>query len=376
MTARIAIIGAGIGGLALAVALRRMDVEVLVYEQALTFARVGAGIQMSPNAMRVLRALGLEARVRRVAFQPPSWANRAWDSGEMMFDLELGAAAERRFQAPYLLMHRAELHEALLSAVDPAIIRMDARLVEVTQNEDTVVLNFADGTWAQADAVIGADGVHSCLRELLFGAGAFQLSGRVAYRTTFPVFLLGERGVDGCSTKWWGPDRHIVIYPVTASCDELYFVTSVPEPDWTRESWSASGDVVQLRAAFEGFHAQVRDVLAACPAVHKWAILERDPMPSWSAGRVSLLGDACHPMTPYMAQGAASAMEDAVVLARCLERFGAYAPQAAFAAYETLRHERTAALQLTSHRNEFMRGHTDAGWVYDYDATTVELPAR
>ncbi len=373
-TSNIAIIGAGIGGLALAAALRGQGLSVRIYEQAGGFARVGAGIQMSPNAMRVLRALGIEGRVRATAFRPPNWANRTWDTGEMLFDLPLGDTAEARYGAPYLLMHRADLHEALLSAVDPSLIGFDHKLADLTQDDDAVTLHFADGGTARADIVIGADGVHSRTRELLFGAQAPNLSGRVAYRATFPAALLGEYKVDGASTKYWGPDRHIVIYPVNDAEDEIYFVTSVPEPEWTRESWSAEGDVEQLRAAFAGFHDQVRRVLVACPKVHKWAILERDPMPSWAIGRVALLGDACHPMTPYMAQGAASAMEDALVLARLLGEAGGVgrgAVDAVFARYQAARQERTARLQLTSHGNQFMRGPTDASWVYGYDATVA-----
>ncbi len=370
---RIAIIGAGIGGLALAAALRGQDVDVRVYEQATRFARVGAGIQMSANAMRVLRALGLEARVRAGAFEPPRWANRVWDSGEMLFDLELGAAAEARYGAPYLLMHRADLHAALLSAVDEAVISLNRRLTGFSQDGDGVRLAFEDGRTETADLVIGADGAHSRVRELLLPAQEPYLSGRVAYRATFPAALMGDFGIDGASTKYWGPDRHIVIYPVTRAQDEIYFVTSVPEPEWTRESWSAEGDMDQLRAAFVGFHEPVQRVLAACPKVHKWALVERAPLPRWSVGKVGLLGDSCHPMTPYMAQGAASSMEDALVLARCIARFGTADAPALFGRFQALRGERTARLQLTSHKNEFMRGPTDASWVYGYDAATVAL---
>ena len=134
----------------------------------------------------------------------------------------------------------------------------------------------------------------------------------------FPSALMGGFAVDTC-TKWWGPDRHIVTYPVTAGRDETYFVTSVPDPIWDVESWSARGDMAEVLAAFAGFHPDVQRVLAACPQVHKWALFERDPLPLWGDGPIVLLGDACHPMTPYMAQGAASALEDSAVLARCVE---------------------------------------------------------
>ena len=170
--------------------------------------------------------------------------------------------------------------------------------------------------------MIGADGVHSLIRDHVAGPEQPRFTGRLAYRTTFPVSLL--RGVDiGTSrTKWWGKDRHIVIYYVTAKRDEVYFTTSQPEKaDWmTKESWSTTGDLAEMRAAFSSFHSDVQKVLAAAPQVHKWGIYERDPLPSWSKGNVVLLGDACHPMTPYMASGAAMALEDAAVLARAIDR--------------------------------------------------------
>ena len=369
---RIAIIGAGMGGLATAATLRRRGIDVRVYEQAKSFARIGAGIQQSANALRVLRAIGVEDRVRHVAFQPRSWVNREWDSGALKFELPLGAEFEARYGAPYLLLHRGDLHAALTSALPAQVIEMNRRLTGLKQNGSGVTLEFADGGLAEADGVIGADGVHSVVRGSLFGPEAPAFTGRVAYRTTFPAALLAGAKIDDC-TKWWGPDRHIVIYYVTPQRDELYFVTSQPEPEWRNESWSAKGDLRQLRHAFQGFHTQVQSVLNACPDVHKWALYERDPLPAWCAGRVALLGDACHPMLPYMAQGAANALEDAAVLARCLEGAGSDGIKSAFARYEATRKARTSRIQLTSRRNEWMSTRTDPDWVYGYDAWSVPL---
>ena len=369
---RIAIIGAGMGGLAAAATLRRAGIDVRVYEQAKSFARIGSGIQQSANALRVLRAIGVEDRVRRVAFQPRSWVNREWDSGALKFELPLGAEFEARYGAPYLLLHRGDLHAALSSALPAELIEMNRRLTGLKQNGSEVTLEFADGGPAEADGVIGADGVHSVVRATLFGPEAPVFTGRVAYRTTFPAALLAGAKIDDC-TKWWGPDRHIVIYYVTPQRDELYFVTSHPEPEWRDESWSAKGDLGQLRKTFQGFHPQVQSVLNACPDVHKWALYERDPLPAWCADRVVLLGDACHPMLPYMAQGAANALEDAAVLARCLEGAGSDGIQSAFARYEATRKPRTSSIQLTSRRNEWMSTRTDPDWVYGYDAWSVPL---
>src|SRR5258708_1335873 len=259
----IAIVGAGMGGLAAAATLRRVGIDAQLYEQAPRFARFGAGIQMMPNSMKVLRGIGVEERLRRVAFAPYSHLNRVCAAGQ-------------------------------------------------------VALAFAPGTRARADAVIGADGVHSLVRDLIIGPDMPLHKGRIAYRAVFPAALMGAKDIGRSRTKWWGTDRHIVIYYTTRAKSEIYFVTSVPEPAerLTRGSWTAKGDGHEPRRAYDGFHAEVRDVLAACPDCHKSAILERDPLPRWSDGRVGLLGDACHPMTPHMAQGAATAIEDAAVLAR------------------------------------------------------------
>ncbi|MBV8906251.1 MAG: FAD-dependent monooxygenase, partial [Acidobacteriia bacterium] len=280
------------------------------------------------------------------------------------------------FGAPYLCVHRAELHDALLSVLPPDIIHLNKKLAGLEQDASSVTLFFADGTSARAAAVVGADGVHSVVRDLIVGPDMPVHKGRIAYRAVFPSALLNGFDVGPSRTKWWGIDRHIVIYYITWDRNEIYFVTSVPEPaEWlTRESWSAKGDVRELRAAYEGFHEDVRRVLAACPDCHKWAILEREPLPHWSEGRVALLGDACHPMTPYMAQGAGTAIEDAAVLARCLEASAGEDIEEAFRIYERHRKPRTSRIQAISSANTWMRGgNEDTSWLYGYDAWTAPL---
>jgi salicylate hydroxylase/6-hydroxynicotinate 3-monooxygenase len=236
------------------------------------------------------------------------------------------------------------------------------------------VLDFEDGSHIVADAVVGADGVHSLTRDIIVGPDQPIHKGRIAYRAVFSTDRLNGRDIGPSRTKWWGIDRHIVIYYVTDSRSEIYFVTSVPEPaDWvTPESWSAKGDVEEVRAAYDGFHEDVRAVLDACPDCHKWAILEREPLPTWSDGRVVLLGDACHPMTPYMAQGAAQAIEDAAILARCVE--SATDVEHAFARYEAHRKPRTSRIQAISSANTWMQGgEQDTSWLYGYDAWNASL---
>jgi len=277
--------------------------------------------------------------------------------------------------APFMCMHRADLHEALYSVLPPGIVHLNRKLVGLDQARNQVMLSFADGTTAQADAVIGADGVHSLVRDLIIGPDAPLHKGRVAYRAVFDSSLMSGE-IKPSRTKWWGLDRHIVIYYTRRDRAEVYFVTSVPEPsDWlTNESWSAKGDVEELRAAYNGFHPEVRMVLVACPDCHKWAILEREPLPRWSEGRVALLGDACHPMTPYMAQGAATAIEDAAVLARCFEAFGNEDVEGSFRLYEANRKPRTSRIQAISSANTWMSGgNDDTSWLYGYDAWNVPL---
>jgi len=370
----IAIIGAGMGGLATAAALRRVGIAATVYEQAAQFSRLGAGIQIGCNAMKVLRRLGLEARLRAQSFYPRSWNNRDWRTGEVKFDMIFGESAEQKFGAPYLLAHRGDLHAALAGAVPDQYVKLNHKLLGLDDTSDGVRLAFANGALAVADAVIGADGVHSVVRDILFGASPVKYTGRIAYRTTYPAALLGGQKIDDC-TKWWGEDRHIVVYYVKPDRSEIYFVTSQPEPDFRIESWSAKGDVKELRSAFEGFDRQVQNVLAACPDVHKWAIVDRDSLARWTDRNVTLLGDACHPMTPYMAQGAAMAIEDAAVLSRCLEGVERDGVPNAFRRFEASRKDRTARVQQTSRTNTWLRGKTDADWVYAYDAWTAPLVA-
>jgi 2-polyprenyl-6-methoxyphenol hydroxylase-like FAD-dependent oxidoreductase len=372
----VVVLGAGIGGLAAAAALRRVGVETIVCEQAPAFARIGAGIQQSPNAMKVLRTLGLERQLRDIAFEPATSLNRDAYTGDTTNEYPLGQAVEDRYGAPFLALHRADLHAALASIVPAESLRLNHKLVSVDQDESGVDLAFANGEKLRARAVIAADGVHSILRQHVVGAvEQARFTGRVAYRTTFKSALLKGVDVGASRTKWWGRDRHIVIYFVTSTRDEVYFVTSQPEKaDWiTRESWSAKGDLQELRDSFADFHPDVRAVLASAPEVHKWGIFARDPLPTWVRGRITLLGDSCHPMTPYMASGAAMALEDAAVLARCVAEAGLDNPGRVFARFEASRKPRTSQVQAGSSANNWMRNSTNPDWLYGYDAWTAAL---
>ena len=370
-TPAIAIVGAGIAGLTAAATLRRIGLKVDIYEQAPAFAWIGAGLQLNPNAMKAMRGLGLEAHIRSVGFAPEVGYNREWNTGEITYLHPMGAKIEQRFGAPDISLHRAELHAALLLINPAEIIHLGKKLAGLDQAGSGVRLTFTDGTWVEVDAVVGADGVHSTVLEILFGSGEPRFTGQVAYRATYRSELLGTK-IDH-RVKWWGPGRHIVTYKVNPRRDELYFIASTPEPDFKIESWSARGDLDQMRAAFTGFHPQARVILDACPEVRKWALVERDPLVRWSEGRIVLIGDPCHPMLPYMAQGGSAAIEDAVVLARCLEGTDLDGFSDAFRRFERNRKDRTSRIQLGARKNTWMRTAPDMTWLYDYDAWTVPL---
>lgn len=372
---RIGIVGAGIGGLAVATLLQRNGHDVTVFEQASRFARVGAGIQMGANAMKALRALDLERDVYRIGFRAESLRNVDFDTGAVTNELPGGDALEARYGAPHMCLHRADLHGILAAAVRPGTVQHSRKLRHAGWNEGAVTLSFEDNRQETFDVVIGADGVHSTLRERMLGEEEPRFTGRVAYRTTFPASLLGDQPLNNSRTKWWGPDRHIVMYYITASRDEVYFVTSQPEdPSWmTPESWSAKGSVEELRQSFATFHPDVQRVLEACPEVYKWALLSREPLPRWTDGRVALMGDACHPMSPYMAQGAAMALEDAVILARCLSEADASSVAPALRRYEANRKPRATDIQQQSNENTFLRRPGGTDWVYGYDVNAAPL---
>lgn len=370
---QIAIVGAGVGGLALAAALTPRGFDVRVFEQAREFRRIGAGIQQSPNAVKVLGELGLGPALRGRAFVPATMTHRDGVTGEISNEVMLGAAAEERYGAPYLLLHRGDLHERLLSTLPAGTVVHDKRLVGFERHGDRVALAFADGGSASADALVAADGVHSVVRETILGSSAPRFSGKVGYRAIFPAQRLGDEQIAD-NTKWWGADRHLIVYFTTASRNEVYVMGTLPEPDFDLESWSATGDLDVFRDAYADFHSTVRRILDGVSTVHKWALVDREPLSRWSDGNVVLLGDAAHPMMPHMGQGAAMAIEDVAVLVRCVEDTGAGQWRSAFARFERTRKERTTEMQQISAGNSFARSGRDAvDWVYGYDAWSAPL---
>lgn len=373
------IVGAGIGGLALAIALSRIGRPFKIYEQAERFARVGTGIQMTPNAMKVLRRLGLEPMLREIAFDARFRVTRQWDTGEELLRIPMGKEMERLYGAPHLLLHRGDLHQALYESIPRDSVVFGAKLERAEVSTRSVHLLFADGREVEASHVVAADGVHSAARSSLFSEASPRFTGEIAYRAVYDAELLASPLIDDKS-KWRGTDRQISIYYISQG-REVYFTSQVPSATEAPESFALEGDLQELRDAFTGFHPEVRKVLEACPRVQKWAIFDRDPLPGWQVGRLVLLGDAAHPMTPAMAQGAAMALEDAAVLARCIEEADDSNLTTAFQRYVATRISRASEVQIESSRDRWnwtRAGSTESDAisiedVYSFDAWEVPL---
>jgi salicylate hydroxylase len=370
----IGISGGGVGGLSAAIALRRQGHDVVVFEQARQFLRIGADVNLTPNAVRALDGLGVGDALRKTAARPTHRISRTWDSGEETSRLEMADSAEKRYGAPQLTIHRADLLKALEAELPSEAIKLGKRTTAFVDEGGKVIVRFADGTEQSVDALIGADGIHSAVRTMMFGPESPQFTGLVSYRGVVPREKLSISNLDAF-TKWWGPtpSSQIVTFPLNRGEETFVFATTAQD-DWRQESWTLPGDVEELRRAYADFHPEARALLAACTAVTKSALYIRDPLPVWSVGRTTLLGDACHPMVPFMAQGACMAVEDAVVLARTMEGAKAADIPAALKRYEAARQERTARVQIGSRGNEWLREGGNADWVYAYDAWGVSLP--
>lgn len=369
----IAIVGAGLGGLTCAGFLQRAGFGVTVYEQAAAFSRVGAGIILSANVMKVLRRLGLERRLLETGISPDAFVSRAWDTGETLYELTLDAQSEARFGAPYINVHRGDLHAVLEAALQPGSIAFGHDLVALEPSGRATTLVFGNGARAQADIVIGADGIWSKVREILLGPAPPRFTGRIAQRAIFPTARLRGRTIRDC-TKWWGPDRHLLAYFMTSRRDEVYLMGSTPAASWDSAEPSLPGTREAFIASFVGFHPDIRHAIEAATEVTTTPICDRERDDRWSRDRIVLLGDACHPVRPYMAAGGAMAIEDAAVLSRCLATIGGDDPAEAFACYQATRIPRVAEVQRISIDNSWMRGPTEStDWFFCYDACTAPL---
>jgi 6-hydroxynicotinate 3-monooxygenase len=367
---RIAVVGAGLGGMTVAGFLQRAGFAVTIYEQAPAFSRIGAGIILSANVMKVLRRLGIEQMIVETGIKPDSFISRAWDTGETMYEIEFDAASEQRFGGPYLNIHRGDLHAVLEKGVAPGTIAFNHRLIALDETRDAIRLVFDNGVTVDADIVIGADGINSKVREYLLGNEPPRYIGAVAHRAIFPTEVLRGYKIPDC-TKWWGTDRHLLAYFMTSKRDEVYVIGVVPRPQWNSDAASLPGSREELMADFANFHPDLLRVLEVTTDVSVWPIYDRERHDRWSGGRIVLLGDACHPMRPYMAAGGAMAIEDAAILSRCLAQFDDAAE--AYRWYEATRVDRVGDTQRISIENSWMRGPTDTDWFYCYDPCVAEL---
>ncbi|OGA26075.1 MAG: monooxygenase [Betaproteobacteria bacterium RIFCSPLOWO2_02_FULL_67_26] len=340
-TPHVLIAGGGIGGLAAALALLKRGIDVEVYEQASELREVGAGVQLSANAIRVLHELGVHDALRALACEASGKEVRLWNTGQTWKLFDLGAVSVERYGFPYYTVYRPDLLAVLAEGVQrekPDAIHLNARCTGFDQSAGGVALHFEGGV-ARGDALIGADGVHSRIRQALFGPGEARFTGLVAWRGTIPMERLPAHMRRLVGSNWVGPGRHVVHYPVHRG-EYMNFIGVVEGRDWRVESWTASGSRDECRADFAGWHRDVHAMIANIETPYLWALLGRAPMEKWSVGRVSLLGDACHPTLPFLAQGAAMALEDGYILARALQAAGGDL-EPGLARYETSRKERT-----------------------------------
>ena len=381
----IAIIGGGIGGLAAAGFLRRAGLRATVYEQAGRLGEVGAGVVVAPNAARLLRALGvLSVLEERAVPLETGWEFRRWQDGRVLSAEDLATRCAALYGERTYTAHRADLLDAVSRAVPDEDVRLGKRCVGLDRDGERHRLRFADGETAGADVVIGADGIHSMVRAALTEPAPATYSGLCAFRALVPAEKAPAFARRPAHTLWLGPDHHLVHYPISAG-RLVNLVAFAPAGGYTTESWTATATVEEFLAEFDGWDARLTGLIRAAETPGRWALLDRAPLTRWSRGTVTLLGDAAHPMFPFFAQGAAQAIEDAAVLARCLTAAPSD-PAAALARYQELRIPRTTRLQEVSHARAHVNHLPDGpgqrardasftdvdplaanGWIYAHD---------
>jgi len=382
------VVGGGIGGLATALALSRKGFRVQVLEQAPEFKEIGAGIQLGPNVMRMFAMLGITDQILRLAVFPTSLMVRDCITGEQVTCIPTGREFEERFGYPYALIHRADLHAGLLSSCArcPLIeLKTSHKVTRIEDAGDSVRVTTGQGPEYPAAAVVGADGLWSTVREMFVQDGKPRVSGHIAYRAVMPVSDFPERLRWHAMVIWCGEKTHLVHYPLRGG--ELFNLVAVFHSSRYEEGWDSFGDPAELHERFAKTHSDVREVLSKIETWRMWVLHDREPIKQWSFGRVTLLGDAAHPMLQYLAQGAAMSIEDAVTLAQEAEKCaGDFA--LAFQRYQEARYLRTARTQIYARmygevyhasgvvrelRNQLLSAQTPEqaydgfSWLYDYE---------
>ncbi|MCX7314923.1 MAG: FAD-dependent monooxygenase [Alphaproteobacteria bacterium] len=389
---RILIAGAGLGGLTAASCLMKSGHKVEIHEQAATLGEVGAGIQVSANAMHVLRDLGLEEPIRASGVAPGAYVFRLHDTGEVIQRFSLSEEHERMHGAPYTQLHRADLHHLLAARArqaDPNVVHLNHRTTGFTESADGVELHFADGTSAKGDILIGADGVKSVIRAQMFGAAPATYTGDAAWRLVVPAERLPKDLLEKVMSVFMGPSGHVVCYYLRGGT-LLNLVGCVETEEVSEESWTVKRPWNEFKAQFVGWHPALQTIIDAADKdqCYLWSLYNRPPIRDWSTKRVTLLGDSAHPTLPYLAQGAAMAIEDGAVLTRALGMTDSVAE--ALQIYQRNRVERTAKIVLQSSANRELfhlpsqaeirarfskksEGEDRNRWLYSYNPLTVEL---
>src|SRR5215207_2487259 len=358
-TPRVAVIGGGIAGLAAALALHRRGIEVAVYEQAGALSEIGAGVQLTPKAMKALRSLGIAEAAMAVAFEPEGQTLRSWKSGRVIYRAPIRRVFRENFGAPLCSFHRADLLSVLAAPLPADAIHLNARCISVEPRERAAAARFADGSEIEADIVVGADGIHSTVRHRLFGAHSPRFTGCMCWRGLVPAERVPRGLVEPSSLNWMGPRGHVVHYYVRRG-EMVNFVAIHETGEWTEESWILEADRGELMATYAEWHPNLLRLFECSDRYFKWGLFDREPLPHWTKGRVTLLGDSAHAMLPFLAQGAAMGIEDGVVLAEWVARL----PDdldAALRRYETMRVPRSSRAVLGS-RERGKLNHLPSPW--------------
>jgi salicylate hydroxylase len=391
---RIAVIGGGIGGLTAAQALLKRGFDVSVYEAAPELKEIGAGVSLSPNAMKALRSLDLEQPVRSVAFESENGLLRNWRTGRIISKTPRDMS--NRYGATGCTVHRADLLDALSVNLPAKIVHLGARCIHVEADDKSASARFNDGTEIEADIIVGADGIHSAVRTSLFGRDAPRFTGKICWRCLVPVDAVPGGLPTTDSTTWLGPHGAVVVYLVRRG-ELVNVVAHYDNENWTEESWIRECDRSEVIENYKGWHESLTRLFSASERHYKWALYDREPLPQWTKGRATILGDAAHAMLPYLGQGACQAMEDGCVLASAL----ASMPDdvsGALKLYERVRLPRANKVVISARergednhlvspiaawkrdllialRKRFSSDHTgrNSAWLFDYDAGSEDV---